>query len=237
MNRTRLFATVASPVLLALTLRVAPAVAQMKPEPVDRFVTFPFPTELVSASTGQRIAWVLNEKGVRNVWGAEGPAWAPKQLTAFTEDDGQDLTQLAFTANGEQLVFVRGGDHGSNWASPGGVEPNPASGTARTKVELWMVPWTGGGGRALTQGDEPAVSPKGDRVAYIKDGQVWSVAAGAPMRRPRRCSLPGGGAVSWPGRRMAARSPSSPVAAATTCSASSPRRTRRSGGSLRPPTG
>ena len=205
----------------------------MKPEPVDRFVTFPFPTDLVSAASGQRIAWVLNEKGVRNVWAAEGPAWTPKQLTTFTEDDGQDLTQLAFTANGEHLVFVRGGDHGSNWTSPGGVEPNPASGTARTRVELWTVPWTGGGGRALTQGDEAAVSPKGDRVAYLKDGQVWSVPLAADGKAELALLCPGHGAASWPGRPTGAPSPSSRIAAATTCLASSPRPTRRSVGSLR----
>src|SRR5262249_24045382 len=90
-------------------------------------------------------------------------------------DDGQALTQLGFTTDGSQLVFLRGGDHGSNWASPGGIEPNPTSGTTRTRVEIWTVAWTGGGGRMLTPGDEPAISPKGDRVAYVKCGQVWSV--------------------------------------------------------------
>jgi dipeptidyl aminopeptidase/acylaminoacyl peptidase len=165
----------ALPAAFLLLASGLPALAQSNPQPVDPFVTFPFPTNLVSASAGQRIAWVLKEKGVRNVWAAEGPAWAPKQLTAFTADDGQDLTQLAFTPNGEQLVFVRGGDHGGNWQSPGGIEPNPASGTTRTRVEIWTVPWTGGGGRAITQGDEPLISPKGDRVAYVKDGQVWTV--------------------------------------------------------------
>lgn len=173
MSRFASLSRVLSAPLLILSTGVA--LAQSPAHSVDRFVAFPFPTDLVSASTGQRIAWVLNEQGVRNVWGAEGPSWTPKPLTAFTADDGQDLTQLAFTPDGAQLVFVRGGDHGGNWPSPGGIEPNPASGTARTRVEIWTVPWAGGGGRVLTQGDEPLVSPTGDRVAYIKDGQVWSV--------------------------------------------------------------
>jgi dipeptidyl aminopeptidase/acylaminoacyl peptidase len=168
-RRTRLLSAA------VLVLTGLPLAAQAPPRPVDRFVTFPFPTELVSAASGQRIAWVLDDHGVRNVWGASGPAWEPKQLTTFTEDDGQALTQLAFTPDGNQLVFVRGGDHGSNWPSPGGIEPNPASGTTRTKVELWTVPWSGGGGRMLTAGDEPLISPKGDQAAYIKDGQVWTV--------------------------------------------------------------
>jgi hypothetical protein len=135
------------------------AAGQGKAEPVDRFVTFPFPSDLVSASTGQRIAWVLDDKGVRNVWGAEGPAWTAKQLTTFMDDDGQDLSQLAFAPDGNTLVFVRGGDHGSNWPSPGGIEPNPASGATRTRVEIWTVPWTGGGGKSLAQGDEPLINP------------------------------------------------------------------------------
>jgi len=159
---------------LALFALVPPA-AEAQTHAVDRFVTFPFPTELVAAPTGQRIAWVLEDHGARNVYAAEGPGWQPKRLTSFTEDDGQDLTQLAFSHDGSQLVFVRGGDHGSNWPSPGGIEPNPASGTTRTRVELWTVPWTGGGGRMLAPGDEPAVNPGGDRVAFIRDGQVWSV--------------------------------------------------------------
>ena len=163
--------------IAALFLTLATSVqAQSATQPVDRFVTFPFPSDLVSASTGQRIAWVLDGKGVRNVWGAEGPAWTPKQLTAFSDDDGQALTQLAFAPDGNTLVFVRGGDHGGNWPSPGGIEPNPASGTTRTRVEIWTVPWTGGGGKSLTQGDEPLISPKGDRLAFIRDGQAWSVA-------------------------------------------------------------
>jgi dipeptidyl aminopeptidase/acylaminoacyl peptidase len=161
--------------LVVAALVAVPGRAQSQAHPVDKFVTFPFPTELVASATGDRIAWVLDDRGARNVWGASGPSWEPKQLTTFTKDDGQALTQLSFTADGSQLVFVRGGDHGSNWASPGGVEPNPTSDPKRTQVELWTVAWTGGGGRMLTTGDEPAVSPKGDRVAYIKDGQVWTV--------------------------------------------------------------
>ncbi|MEZ4588643.1 MAG: DPP IV N-terminal domain-containing protein [Gemmatimonadales bacterium] len=165
----------AAATLALLLVPVAPLAGQTRAHPVDRFVTFPFPTDLVAAPTGQRVAWVLEDHGARNVYGAEGPSWQPKRLTSFTEDDGQALTQLAFTRDGSQLVFVRGGDHGSNWPSPGGVEPNPASATTRARVEIWTVPWVGGTGRMLTQGDEPAINPRGDGIAYIKDGQVWSV--------------------------------------------------------------
>jgi len=162
-----------------------PAIAAAAEEPrfsIDQVLAFPFPTELVAAPVGQRVAWVLSERGVRNVWGGEGPAWVPRRLTAFQQDDGLELTQLAFTPDGQGLVFVRGGDHGSNWPSPGGIEPNPTSATRRTRVELWTVPWKGGAARMLAPGDQPAVHPHGDRVAFVKDGQVSTVSFAADAK-------------------------------------------------------
>ena len=161
--------------LTAILVTALPARSVAQQFSIDQITAFPFPTELVTARTGQRLAWVLEDHGVRNIWVAEGPAWTPRQVTAFSQDDGMALTQVAFSADGAQLVFVRGGDHGSNWPSPGGIEPNPASGTTRIQVELWTVPWTGGGGRMLVAGDQPVISPLGDRVAYLNGGQVWSV--------------------------------------------------------------
>ena len=35
--------------------------------------SYPFPNELAAAPTGTRIIWALNEKGLRNIWAAEGP--------------------------------------------------------------------------------------------------------------------------------------------------------------------
>jgi dipeptidyl aminopeptidase/acylaminoacyl peptidase len=165
---------------------------------VDNVATFPFPTELITAPTGQRIAWVWNDHGARNVWAAEGPTWQPRQLTAFTQDDGMDATQLAFTPDGQQVVFVRGGDHGSNWASPGGIEPNPTSGIRRTAIEIWVTGWAGGATRKLAEGDEPAISPRGDRVAFIKGGQVWSVSL-APDAKPQELFFARGtsGDLAW----------------------------------------
>ena len=56
-----------------------------------------------------RVAWVMNAKGVRNVWVAEAPDYKGRAVTAFTEDDGEEIGDLAFTADGSAVVFVRGG--------------------------------------------------------------------------------------------------------------------------------
>lgn len=55
---------------------------------------FSFPSELTSSPTGEKIAWAMNEQGKRNVYFAEGPDFTPKKLTAFNEDDGQEISSL-----------------------------------------------------------------------------------------------------------------------------------------------
>jgi hypothetical protein len=67
---------------------------------------YPFATQLAAAERGDVVAWVCNLDGVRNVWVARGPAFTPAKVTQFTEDDGQEITQLTFSPDGTRLVFV-----------------------------------------------------------------------------------------------------------------------------------
>jgi len=142
---------------------------------LEQVLSYPFPQELVAAPSGARIAWVFNEQGVRNIWAADGPAWTAHQLTHYTADDGQELTNLSFTPDGETVVYVRGGDHDANWNAEGNLPPDPSSSPVQPKVEIWAVSAQGGTPKRLAEGDEPVVSPKGDRVAYTKNRQVWVV--------------------------------------------------------------
>ena len=145
--------------------------------------SYPFPTELTASASGARLAWAFAERGRRNVWAAEGPAFAPRQLTQYAADDGQELTSVTVTADGRYVVYVRGGEHGANWTD---VPPNPASSPTPPVLQLWSVPFAGGAPKVLADGgDDPAVSPRGDRVAFVKDHQVWvaPVDGAAPARR------------------------------------------------------
>ena len=172
---------------LAALATVAPAAAQQRARPAAPFTLeqvkgYPFPTELTAAPTGARIAWAFDERGRRNVWVAEGPAFAARRLTAYEADDGQELTGVAITADGQRVVYVRGGDHGSNWDDD--VVVNPAGTPHPGKVQLWSAPFAGGAPTLLADGDLPAVSARGV-VAFVKDGQLWSVPAdgSAPAKR------------------------------------------------------
>ncbi|TAN07495.1 MAG: S9 family peptidase [Rhodanobacteraceae bacterium] len=151
---------------------------------LQQVLAYPFPQDLVAARHGDRIAWVINQNGVRNVWVAEAPKFAPRQVTRFTQDDGQEITQLTFSPDGQQLVFVRGGDHDANW--PEKLPPDPASNPVEPRVTLWVVDLAAGTSRALTEGDAPALSSKGE-LAYIKGHQVWTAPLDAHDKvKPKR---------------------------------------------------
>ncbi|MGH8191054.1 MAG: S9 family peptidase [Rhodanobacteraceae bacterium] len=138
---------------------------------LQQVLAYPFPSDLTASHGGNRIAWLINLKGVRNVWVADAPRFAPRQVTHFTQDNGQEITQLTFSPDGNELVFVRGGDHDANW--PEKVPADPASSPIEPQVMLWAVDLRAGTARALTDGDAPAISAD-DRLAYIKQGQVWT---------------------------------------------------------------
>ncbi|MEO5583238.1 MAG: prolyl oligopeptidase family serine peptidase [Saprospiraceae bacterium] len=159
-------------VLLFLLLLPLPFIAQKIP--LSSFKKYPFPSELCSASQGAKIAWALDEKGNRNVYVAEGPDYKPRKLTNFNKDDGQEITSLSISDNGQWVVFVRGGDHGANWDD--GLPLNPTGETKPFTVKIASIPFNGGEVKYLSEGDEPLITPDGKAVTFIKGGQVWSSA-------------------------------------------------------------
>lgn len=138
---------------------------------LQQVLDYPYPSDLTAAENGSRIAWVIDLRGARNVWIADAPAFSPRQVTHFDKDDGQEITQLMFSPSGDELVFVRGGDHDANW--PDKLAPDPASNADEPKVTIWTVALPGGSAHEVTEGDAPALSAQG-KLAYIKEDQVWS---------------------------------------------------------------
>ena len=87
---------------------------------IENLLSVPFPTELVSSHDGKHIAWIFNDKGVRNVFEADAPAFAVHKLTANTADNGLEITNLIFSPAGNSLYFTQG--NGRNGA---GEAANP----------------------------------------------------------------------------------------------------------------
>jgi len=160
--------------ILVLILLSPAAVLAQPLFTLDAIMGSPFPSELKAAPSGGKFAWVFNARGVRNIWVAEPPAYQGRQVTSYAADDGQDLTGRAWTPGAGTIVYVRGGN-----ANVKGEIPNPLSSPAGTDQAVWIVATAGGEPRRLDEGSAPAVSPKGDGIAYIKSGQVWWAPLGA----------------------------------------------------------
>jgi Tol biopolymer transport system component len=156
--------------VLFLTASVATS-APAKRFTLEQIMSAPFPTALTAAPKGGAVAWVLNQQGSRNIWVAEAPDYKGRQLTSYRADDGQEIDEIVWTPDGRSLIFVRGGDfemHRDN--------PNPSSLPQGVEQDIWIVALSGGAPRKLAEGSAPAISPKGGRIAYLKKGEVWTVA-------------------------------------------------------------
>jgi dipeptidyl aminopeptidase/acylaminoacyl peptidase len=185
--------------ILALALPGA-AVAQTPGAfTLEQVLGYPYPSGMAAAPNGAAVAWVLDDHGVRNVWVASAPDWTPRRLTDYTRDDGREITQLAFSHDGAALVYVRGGDHDANWPAPGNLPPDPDHDPIQPKIQIWAVRAAGGSSpRVLADGDEPAVSPRGDIVAFVRAGQVWSVPLDGSKTATPLCFARGeNGGLAW----------------------------------------
>ena len=137
---------------------------------LEQAISAPFASSPVASPVGAKVVWLLNERGRRNLWFAEGPGWKARKLTAFAEDDGQDIADVAWTADGKTVLFAHGGDFEN-----GGENPNPGISLLRPDQSIWSAALDGTAAKKLTEGRASAVSPQGDLVAFIRDGQIFTM--------------------------------------------------------------
>jgi dipeptidyl aminopeptidase/acylaminoacyl peptidase len=134
---------------------------------LEQVLSYGFPTDLVASPVGDRIAWIENREGQRNVMVAEGPEWEARRLTGYLEDDGQEMSGLAFTPDGGRLIYLRGGS-----TNRSGELPNPTSGTNMMTRDLWMIRWEGGNPLRVAGAISPVMSPIDARIAWVTGRNV-----------------------------------------------------------------
>ena len=184
----RLFmATLCGVSALVVTARpeaAVPVAATAAPTPptsptIDQFLGAPSALEVVAATKTDRVAWVAYERGRRNVYTAAAPGWKPVKLTAFEKDDGVDLTELAISADGSTVVFVRGtAANRTGWhANPSGDPNGPDDAIWAARVATPGIAWRVAGGcegqPAGAACATPRVAPDGTSVVFAKDGQIY----------------------------------------------------------------
>jgi dipeptidyl aminopeptidase/acylaminoacyl peptidase len=134
---------------------------------VEQVLSAPFPTDLVASPSGGKVAWIFDARGVRNVWAAEPPDYRGRQLTHYTEDDGLELTGLEWSPDGRTLVYARGG------ADLGAEYPNPRSLPRVPAQDVWVVSLDKATPRSVGEGHSPTIAPRGNRLVFLKHGQIW----------------------------------------------------------------
>jgi dipeptidyl aminopeptidase/acylaminoacyl peptidase len=176
---------------------------------IPDILSAPFPSGLVAAPTGDRVAWVRNDRGVRNIWVAAAPEWRPRQVTGHDRDVGQDLSGLEFLPDGRRLLYGVGGT-----PNRAGEHPNPASLPDGPEVALHLLDTDTGEQVGLPGGSSRALSPDGSRLAFVRGRSVHvaPIPAGTPTPTPAPAPAPARlPAVSPPTPPSPASPPTSPT--------------------------
>lgn len=173
---------IASALFLSLPLlSITPLSAQSFT--LQQVLSAPFNSELEASASGNRVLWIANEEGRRNLWMAERTqsGFTAKRITSYETDDGLEISGAHWTPDGKAIVYVRGGDS----EFPGREAPNPALLTEGTDEEIYAITAEAGAKpRKLTEGHAPAISPDGAAVAFLRKGQIYTLALRDTAAKP-----------------------------------------------------
>ncbi len=153
------------------------AAAQTHPAPysLDAVMQAPFASDMLPAPTGAAVAWVFDAKGCSNVWVADPSHGAKaRQITLYTEDDGFDIGELAWSPDAKSIAFTRAQSLEDD--TPANVNTSPKGTMPR---EVWVIAAAGGAPRRAGAGDSPTFSPDGSRLLFVDKNKILTAAASA----------------------------------------------------------
>ena len=170
---TRTAAQIAVGILLSFFLSALPAIGQGFS--VEQAMNYPFPYGLTAAAHGERIAWVFDMRGARNVWVADGPEFAARQVTHYQGDDGMPIAAVQLTPDGNTVVYARGSETNEQ-----GEVADPTGNVTQPQQQVWAVEVAGGEPRLLGamncgfEGCEDIqISPDGQYAVWSGRRDLW----------------------------------------------------------------
>ncbi len=171
--------------LAAFLLAAAAACPGQQPFTLQQILGAPYASELVAGPSGGSVpparanlfAWVENTEGRRNLF-IGGPGQAARQLTHNTQDDGQQITDLAWSLDGSYLAYTCGAERGAD-RDPA----NPAHLQEPTPVQVVVQPLAPAA-RPITigEGQAPLFTRDGG-LLFVRGGQIW-IAGISPTEAP-----------------------------------------------------
>jgi len=147
--------------LAAMALPTAAATFSMRD-----VLSAPFVTGLVASPSGDQLLWKVHLRGARNLYLYAGGV--ARKITAYDLDDGQDLDDIAFVAALDAAAYMRGGVDDNS----GGENINPLLAVPAPVRGIYLVSLKGGNPVQVGVGRDAVVSPRGDAIAWIKEGTL-----------------------------------------------------------------
>jgi dipeptidyl aminopeptidase/acylaminoacyl peptidase len=164
---------VAGMAVLGMTATLAGAQTHPATYTLNDVMQAPFASDMLAAPTGAAVAWVFNAKGCSNIWVADPSHGAKaRQITPYTEDDGFDIGELAWSLDAKSIAFTRG--QSLEDKTPSNVNTSPEG---AMPSEVWVVATAGGAPRKVGAGDSPTFSPDGSRLLFVDKKRILTVAA------------------------------------------------------------
>src|SRR5215475_7409312 len=163
---------VAGMAVLGMTATLAGAQTHPAPFTLNDVMQAPFASDMLAAPTGTAIAWVFNAKGCSNIWVADPHGAKARQITPYTEDDGFDIGELAWSPDTKSIAFTRGQSLVDQ--TPANVNNFPEGPMPK---EVWLVATGGGVPHKVGAGDFPSFSPDGSRLLFVDKKRILTVAA------------------------------------------------------------
>jgi hypothetical protein len=143
-----------------------------------------YPTNLVAAGKADRIAWIMNDRGARNVWTAAAPDFRPVNLTGFARDEVFEIDEVQLTDDGRTAVFVKGGSpNAAGWVTNSDSDPDGR------EQAVWAVQTDGGRPWRVAAGSGPVLAPDGLSALLVKDGLIYRASL-APRQDPGQAPTP-----------------------------------------------
>ncbi len=137
---------------------------------IENLLSVPFPTDLKSSEDGKHIAWVFDEKGLRNLFTADAPDFKIHKLTNHKTDDGIDINSVRFTPDGKKILFAEGNSNNGK-----GEAANPGLLQNKTERIVWIVNTDGKDLKKIGEGDNAVSSPDNKIIAFVLKGQIWAM--------------------------------------------------------------
>lgn len=160
---------------------------------LENVLTGPYTESLKASPDGNFLAWVVNEKGRRNIWYTQVNQPNPQKLTAYSADDG-----LAISLQGVIpgfVIYVRG-----NGKNRGGEPANPASLPEIPKRQLLRLRISDGKTDTLSTTSSAVLAPDMSSLIFTRGKKVHlieNLTASKTTSKPLFEVRAGASSLSW----------------------------------------